>query len=70
MGFGLGALCFNFILVGIVNPHNAKQKDHLFPPEVGNTLPFALRILSAIYVGIGAIGVLLMNPPKKDSKNI
>jgi hypothetical protein len=31
MGFGLGAFFFNFILVGVVNPENQKQVNHLFP---------------------------------------
>ena len=39
MGFGMGALVFNFILVAIVNPDNLKQENSLFPREVGDRLP-------------------------------
>jgi hypothetical protein len=65
MGFGLGALIFNFILVEIVNPDNEKQVNNLFPKEIGDSLPFALRILSLVYLAIGFGGVLLSIPAKK-----
>lgn len=59
MGFGMGALVFNFILVAIVNPDNLKQENSLFPREVGDRLPEALRYLALIYAGIGALGITL-----------
>lgn len=62
MGFGLGAFVFNFILVAIVNPDNLKQENNLFPEEVGERLPSALRILSGIYFGLGLLGILLTVP--------
>ena len=55
----MGALIFNFILVALVNPDNLKQVDSLFPQEIGDRLPGALRILAAVYAGIGFLGVAL-----------
>jgi hypothetical protein len=65
MGFGLGALIFNFILVAIVNPNNEKQEHNIFPKDVGDNLPFALRILSIIYAAIGLLGVAFTIPVEK-----
>lgn len=62
-GFGLGALFFNLILTGLINPNNEKQTDHLFPVYVGNRLPFALQMISIVYLAVGMLGVLLMTPP-------
>jgi multisubunit Na+/H+ antiporter MnhC subunit len=64
MGFGLGAFFFNFVLTNIVNPDNVKQENNLFPQDIANNLPFALQILSAIYIGLGIIGVVLSIPHK------
>ena len=55
----MGALVFNFILVAIVNPDNEKQEHSLFPKDVGDRLPVALRYLALIYAGIGALGITL-----------
>lgn len=66
MGFGSGALIFNFILLGIVNPDNEKQTNNLFPKEVGDRLPTALLVLSAVYLGVGLLGVLLSIKPKEE----
>lgn len=35
----------------------------IYPAEVANNVPSALRIMSAVYLGIGLIGVALMSPP-------
>ena len=35
MGFGMGALVFNSILVSVVNPDNVAQENSLFPQEIG-----------------------------------
>lgn len=61
MGFGLGALIFNFILVYVVNPDNIGKDpvNKIFPKEIGENLPMALRILSAVYFAIGLLGVIL-----------
>jgi hypothetical protein len=67
MGFGSGALIFNFILVGIVNPDNEKQTNNLFPQDVGDRLPLALQVLSAVYVAVGLLGVALTIPTKESS---
>ena len=67
MGFGLGALVFNSILVGVVNPDNVEQENNLFPQEIGEKLPGALRILSAAYMGIGLLGIALtVKAPTKE----
>jgi hypothetical protein len=71
MGFGLGAFFFNFILVGIVNPDNAKQdSNHLFPQEIGDRLPLAFQVLGAVYAVIGLIGAFLTNPPIQESNQL
>lgn len=70
MGFGLGAFFFNFVLTNIVNPDNVKQDHNLFPQDIADNLPFALRILAAIYLGLGIIGVALSIPHEDpDQKN-
>jgi hypothetical protein len=64
MGFGLGALFFNFIVVALVNPDNETQTNRLFPESVGDNLPGALRIMGIIYAAIGIVGALLIWPPQ------
>ena len=70
MGFGSGALIFNFILTGIVNPDNEKQTNNLFPQEVGDRLPLALQVLSAVYVAVGLLGVALTVQAKEKSLGV
>ena len=65
MGFGSGAFVFNFILIALVNPHNEKQINNLFPEAIGNNFPSALRILALIYAAIGAFGIAISVTPKK-----
>jgi hypothetical protein len=63
MAFGLGSLVFNFILLDLINPENKKQDEkHLFPIEVAQKVPMALRYISLVYFGIGTVGCLLMIP--------
>lgn len=67
MAFGLGSLLFNFILLHLINPNNEKQDEkHLFPREVADNVPSALRYISLIYFVIGTIGCLLMIPKCKN----
>ena len=63
MAFGLGSLLFNFILLHLINPNNEWQDEkHLFPREVAQNVPMALRYISFVYFGIGTVGCLLMIP--------
>lgn len=64
MGFGLGALFFNLILLQLMNPKNESlDADKHYSREVADNLPYALRVMSAIYLGLGLIGVFLITPP-------
>jgi hypothetical protein len=66
MGFGLGALLFNLILLQLINPNNEKtDENHRFTREVAYNLPYAFKIISAIYLGMGYVGAILIRPVKK-----
>ena len=69
MGFGLGALVFNFILLNLMNPENEplNKETKRYSRDVANNLPYALRVMSAIYLALGLIGVFLITPPKKQA---
>ena len=55
--------------MALVNPNNEKQGEgDLFPREVGENLPFALRILAAVYGAIGLIAFALIKPPPVNSQ--
>lgn len=69
LGYGISSLLFNFILLALINPNNESSKAledgrKIYSREVADNVPFALRIMSAIYLGIGLVGIALMNPPK------
>lgn len=70
MGFGLGAFFFNFVVVALINPDNAQQTDHLFPREVGDNVPFTLRIMSIIYAAVGLVGCALIQPPLRSDEQL
>jgi len=67
MGFGLGALFFNLILLQLMNPNNEpiNKTTHRYTEDIANNLPFALRVMSGIYLVMGLIGVYLVDPVKK-----
>ena len=71
MGFGLGALFFNLILLQLMNPDNQpiNKETHRYPEDVANNLPFALRVMSAIYLAMGLLGVFLISPVKKSDED-
>ena len=65
MGFGIGALFFNLILLQLINPDNDKfDEHHRCSQDIANNLPIALRIICGLYVTLGLIGCLLIRPPK------
>lgn len=70
MGFGLGALFFNIILLQLMNPDNEPidKETHRCSETVANNLPYALRVMSAIYLVMGLLGVLLISPVKNKSE--
>jgi hypothetical protein len=66
MGFGLGALIFNLILLQLMNPNNESlDADKRYSIDVANNLPYALRVMSSIYLALGLLGVFLIRPPMK-----
>lgn len=65
-GFGLGSAIFNYVILGLVNPHDENMDEHnRYPEHIANNLPFALKILSVIYIGMGLLGSALIRPPKR-----
>ena len=65
MGFGIGALFFNLILLQLINPDNDKfDENHRCSQDIANNLPSALRIICGLYITLGLIGCLLIRPPK------
>lgn len=69
MGFGIGALIFNLILLHLMNPDNEPldKETKRYSRDVANNLPFALRVMSGIYLALGLLGVFLTTPPKKQA---
>lgn len=66
MGYGIGSFIFNQIFRAIVNPNNLPaDKNHIFPLEVADNFPKALKVLSLVYFLIGAIGSLCFFDQKK-----
>ncbi len=62
MAFGIGALLFNNILLKLINPDNLHPTNHIFPKSVADNVPYALKTISIIYLGIGTAGCLLLIP--------
>lgn len=40
----------------------------IYTKDVADNVPFALRVMSGIYLAIGLIGVALMKPPAKSGQ--
>lgn len=72
-GFGLGSAIFNYIIIGLVNPHdvNLDPVINKYPLQVAENLPFALKVLAGVYAFLGLLGSVFVMPPKqaKDSRN-
>jgi hypothetical protein len=71
LGYGISSLLFNVILLKLINPNNESTIEFkgrkVYSMEVAKNVPNALRIMSAIYLGIGLIGIALMTPPKTEA---
>jgi hypothetical protein len=59
------------ILIRLINPHNSEplllpdgSGRKIYATEVTNNLPFALQVMSAVYLAIGLVGIALMAPPE------
>ena len=72
-GYGLGAFIFNFVALALINPDNANPTIEVvegtkhvmyFDEDVYSRVPSTLRILSAIYIVVGAIGCVMIKYPK------
>ena len=72
-GYGLGAFLFGLVALALINPTNAPPTVHViegtktvayFDESVYSRVPSSLRILSAIYIGVGSIGCILLKYPK------
>lgn len=63
-GYGFGSFVYNQIFLHLVNPNNLPfdEKTHIFPKEVADNFPGALRILAVIYFVLGTIACLLFIP--------
>ena len=64
-GFGFGSFIFGFITTALVNPDNESavkmpDGDHLYTINVANNVPKMLRYLSFIWIGLAAIGIILI----------
>jgi hypothetical protein len=68
MGFGIGALFFNLILLQLINPdnHPFDKTTHRFEKEIADNLPIALRMISGLYLALGLIAVVLIREVKKE----
>ena len=71
-GFAIGTFIFGIVSVQIVNPDNLKptktfpgEKQKYFDSEVSDRVPTMLRVLSACYLVLTIIGLLLIKDPKK-----
>jgi hypothetical protein len=59
-GYGLGSFAFSFIAYALINPNDeSPNSSHIFPENVAQNLPFALRILGIIYCAVTLTGSLL-----------
>lgn len=66
-GFGLGSVIFNQIIVMLINPNDVKADSTTkhFPEDIANNVPYALKILAAVYAATGILAVIFIRPPKK-----
>lgn len=69
-GFGIGAFIFNQIITAFINPQNLQpkltedQNYYFSQTEVLDNVPKCMLLLSAIYITVKTIGILLIsNPP-------
>lgn len=72
MAFGIGSLIFNQCLRILINPNNEHMNDNkVFPIDVANNVPFALKVMGGIYALCGVIGIATLYPNKtiKPSEN-
>ena len=64
-GFGFGSFIFNQIIVQLVNPNDMKaDSNNRFPESIANNVPFTLKVLSAVYLGMGLVASYFVQPPK------
>ena len=60
--YGTAALISNYILLALINPDNAdahkdpQTGEYVFPDEIAERLPGALRLLSYVFLGVMIIG--------------
>jgi len=67
MGFGLGPIIFISVFTHLVNPNNLKYgSNKKYPLEVALSVPGSLRILAIVYLCVGMLGVLLLNPMSEE----
>lgn len=72
LGYGIAPLLFNVLLQMLINPHNQSMEkvgDRLvFSLEIADNVPFAMRVMAGVYLGIGMLGAFLVRAPlsKKD----
>ena len=53
--FGFGSFIFNLVSTALINPNNIPDEEGLFPREVYENVPRALRIMLGCWTGLSVI---------------
>jgi len=67
--FGMGTFIFNYVALAVVNPDNEKASvvadgTKYFTEDVYSKVPAMFRVLAGCYLGLGALGSLLLSTPR------
>jgi len=63
--FGFGSFIFNLVSTALINPNNIPDEEGLFPREVYENVPRALRIMLGCWTGLSVIWLLTISRPSK-----
>ena len=67
-GFGFGSFLFNFISTALINPDNLSPVHGIYPKEVTDNVPNALRVFAIIWASLAVTSINLLRPKKGQVK--
>lgn len=62
IGTGLGSVIFGTFSYNFINHNHKQPEDGYYLNDIALRVPESLRYLSLLYLGIGALGTLLLIP--------